>query len=156
MKKELPDIAGGMKWFLAIPLCFLLVYGMREYNWEVVLSNYQACDNIWTFYLVSFAGIYVSLYVAKLINKVKYLRSYFIFIGKHSFEIMAWHLLVVKLVDVCYARMIGETNVQIYGAFTNAYASTLWPVYLILGTLIPAACADFVHKARAQKYLAVN
>ena len=54
-------------------------------------------------------------------------------------------MLVVKLVDVCYAKIIGETNVQVYGVFTNAYASKLWFIYLILGTLIPATGAHFMY-----------
>lgn len=145
LRNAISDIKRCLKWYLALPLCVLLVYGMRNFNWVVELGRYQVCESLWIFCLVSFSGIYVSLYVAKLIGKVKYLSSYFRYIGTYSFEIMAWHLLVVKLVDVCYAKIIGETNVQVYGVFTNAYASKLWFMYLILGTLIPATGAHFMY-----------
>lgn len=114
---------------------------MERFGWNVSLAN-NTIGNPAVFYAGSFAGIYVCLSVAALLMKTGLLRKVMSFIGRYSFEIMAWHLLVVKVIDLGFAAITGEKNAAIYGAFTNAYASQLWWLYLSLGVGVPAVVAS--------------
>lgn len=133
------------KWYIALPIAIGLWLGMDKLGWRVTLSS-NSIGNPWVFYAVSFAGIYVCLSVASLLLKVKPLRRITAFVGRYSFDIMAWHLVVVKLIDVIYAAIISEHDMAVYGVFTNAYASQLWWVYLLFGVGIPAVAAHGVKR----------
>lgn len=78
------------------------------------------------------------------------LRNCFTLIGRHSFEIMACHFLTTKIVDLVYARVIGEKNKHIYGVFVCAYSKQLWIVYAIVGTLFVALFFRAIDRIKEQ------
>ena len=126
-----------MKFGIAVPLAIGFGYAVNKLHWWIDLAAEQIIGP-WQFYLISVVGIYLCMYAAKIIQKTYILSKYFILIGKYSFEIMACHFLTTKIVDIVYARMIGEINKEVYGKFVCAYPKECWPIYLLAGTLFIA------------------
>ena len=125
-----------MKWYLALPLAGLLFYSVAELGYRIELSQEKIVGPL-RFYMLSLGGIYVCLCLAKLILWIPGIKQYFAFIGKYSFDIMALHFLVIKLTDVVYAAVVGETDRMVFSKFVFAYPK-LVPLYLVLGTVLPA------------------
>ena len=61
--------------------------------------------NPFLFYPVSIVGIYFCLSLAKMFNKINFIRPFLCFIGENSFHIMALHLLSIKIVDIIYSKI---------------------------------------------------
>lgn len=133
------------KWYIALPLGIGLWFGMERFGWQVDLGMNRIGEPL-LFYGISIVGIYFCLGLASLIMKIGFARKGMALIGRYSFEIMAYHLLIVKLVDVIYAMLIGEENPAVYGVFTNAYAVQLWWVYLLLSIILPCMITWGVQK----------
>lgn len=131
------DLRIILKFWAAVPLAIGFWYAVNKLHWWVDLAAEQIIGP-WQFYVISVVGIYLCMYAAKVIQKTHILSKYFILIGKYSFEIMACHFLTTKIVDIIYAKMIGEINKEIYGKFVCAYSNELWPMYLLAGTLFIA------------------
>lgn len=66
------------------------------------------------------------------------------YFGKDLFDIMAGHFVALKLVDIIYALLIHELDVQVYGVFPVAYSRVLWPVYIVAGLCLPCVVAQIV------------
>ena len=131
------DLSRVLKWYVAIPVAFGLWYCVKYLGWHIELSNEEIIGPL-RFFITSFCGIYVCLYLAKLIKMIPIIRRYFQLIGTYSFEIMACHFLTTKLVDLIYAAIIGETDRLVYGTFVSAYSKECWVIYALFGTLAPA------------------
>lgn len=130
------DVGKWLKWYMGLAVGFGLYY-VTTLGWGIeVVRGYVLGP--FRFYLISFAGIYFCMTLAKYLRKVPYVRQYFAFIGKYSFEVMALHFVAIKLVDILYALCIGETDPNVYGVFVCAYSDELWPVYAVVGTVLPA------------------
>lgn len=139
------DLSSLLKWYVAIPVALGLWYCVKHLGWHVALSDEEIIGPL-RFFVVSFSGIYLCLYLAKLIQRIPFLRNYFRLIGMYSFEIMACHFLTTKLIDLIYAAIIGETDRLVYGAFVSAYSKECWLIYAIIGTLLPALVAHGVKR----------
>lgn len=85
------------------------------------------------------------LYISKVILKISYVNKFIEFLGKYSFEIMAGHFLVFKIIDVIYAHATSITDKQVYGKFPTAFPEKLWPIYVIFGAVIPALSVKFIY-----------
>ncbi len=126
-------------------LIFLVLFSAYKLGLSMTFANGSFSGSIRMYYTFSFAGIYLVLYLAKCIQKFYVFCKYFAFIGKYSFDIMALHFLVMKIIDVIYAFIIGETNSLQYGFFPCAYSQPMVLLYLALGTLIPALIRHGLH-----------
>lgn len=104
------------------------------------LSNEEIIGPL-RFFIITFCGIYVCLYLAKLIKITHFIRRYFQLMGTYSFEIMACHFLTTKLIDLIYTAIIGETDRLVYGTFVSASSKECWFIYALFGTLAPALVA---------------
>ncbi len=131
-----------LKWYFFIPAIFFLYLCVNKFNWNIELSINLISG--YKFYVISIVGIYCCLYLAKMLLNTKLLKKYFILIGKFSFEIMALHFLVFKLIDYVYALII-HTNANIYGVFPCAFNNNyiICTLYILLGTIIPATIIKF-------------
>ena len=127
-----------LHWIPGIAAGAVMIYGIKKWKWAIELSANQIVGSI-EFYVIAVLGIYFCLVVAKYLLNIPGARKAIALLGKHSFDIMAGHFLAFKLVDIVYARMIQETDVQVYGAFPVAYISILWPIYLAAGLILPTA-----------------
>lgn len=86
------------------------------------------------FYPITVCGIYSMCYLAKALSSLKYVSNVLAFIGKYSFDIMALHFLIFKLVDLV-AGLIIKAPATSFLVFPRAYPK-LWPIYLILSIVI--------------------
>ena len=89
------------------------------------------------FYLISILGIYLVLYISKLIYLSPIISNVFSFFGEHSFEIMASHFFVIKSIDLIVAKIYSIADSATYGVFPYAF-SNLWPIYLVCSLLLPS------------------
>lgn len=65
-----------------------------------------------SFYLVSFAGIYLCMCIAKMIMVSYRFRKIISFVGRCSYEIMVFHILAFKLIDLFYTKIISYYNIS--------------------------------------------
>lgn len=86
------------------------------------------------FYPITLTGIYFVCYLAKIISKNKYFQKAFAFIGKYSFDIMALHFLIFKVIDLVCGLILKDSPER-YAAFPRAY-SYLWPIYLLVSVVL--------------------
>lgn len=119
-----------LKWYMFIFSLIFLYLCASKFSISIELANNLTAG--YNFYLISIIGIYVCLYLSKIILKSKYIKKYFILIGNYSFEIMALHFLVFKIIDLIYGHIINDLN---YGIFPHAYNISF--IYIIFATLIP-------------------
>lgn len=105
--------------------------------------------NGWQYFFLAFLGIYCCLYLALLLEKTKKIGQFFALWGKHSFDIMALHFLVFKLIDGIYGRVF-HYPIEYYSAFPHSFGKLLWPVYVLLGTSLPALAAHVWEKKKKQ------
>ncbi len=144
IKTYCKDLNKILKWYVAV-FAFLFLRAVLKLGGRIELSIEQIIGPV-SFYAVSFAGIYFCMYLAKILLYIPVLRKYFSLIGEFSFEIMAFHFVAIKLVDIVYAMIIGQTDKTVYGVFVSAYSSECWPLYLLVGTLLPAILGLLIKK----------
>lgn len=109
-------------------ICFVLVY---------IASNHFFLDLVFQMvypymHIVAFLGIYVCLYVAKLLNKIKVLDKLFDTFGRASFWIMVVHFPLFKIFDWFYTVLFNNSNFEEYRVIPIAYQH-LVPLYLVMG-----------------------
>lgn len=130
------DIFKILKIYIFIPVCFILYYLAYYLGFYIDLSVNKIV-NVYLFYFISLIGIYFCLYTSKIIYNIRYIKSYFSLLGTYSFEVMAFHFLIFKIIDYIYAHITKINNPFIYGIFPYAFKN-LWWCYIILGVSVPA------------------
>ena len=153
----LNNYINDLKKYLNIVVGFIcmvvLIYLSFRTNFRINLTD-NITGNYLLFYFVSCVGIYFCLVVSYVFNKIKLVEKLFNFIGRYSFEIMAFHFLIIKIIDFIYSLpkiMNGTISSDIYGIFPYAYKN-LWPVYIILGTLVPALLFYLIDMIRKNNF----
>lgn len=139
IRTHLKDISVCLHWIPGCIALACLMMGMKYWGWKIVLADNEICGRM--FYPISLLGVYFCLTLAKYFQRIPFLNRLVAFCGRYSFDIMAGHFLAFKLVDIVYARMIGETDANVFGVFPVAYSRALWLVYIAVGLLLPAAAA---------------
>jgi fucose 4-O-acetylase-like acetyltransferase len=130
--------------FILSVVALLLVLKLYPNNW-IDLNN----NNLFTekmFFVVVVIGLYMSLSFTKIISKIKYLSSHIAWIGRYSFEIMAIHFLVFKIVDlICF-----KLNVSLIFKVNNFPISDpkLWFIYMIFGIYGSILVAYLINKMK--------
>jgi len=139
------------KWYLAILSLLLLVlcYKLRQE------TSFAAgiISNPVLFLVATFAGIYVNLFVAELINKTKRFASLIAYIGKNSFHIMALHFLSFKLINLLDVLMNKRALYNI--AMFPVSNGTLWPLYIIVGLGLPCLMI-YIYGLLRSKFIRTN
>lgn len=139
IKTHLPQYKRLLKWYAALPCALIL--GVLVNRWQLHIDiAVGRIGNGFQYFILAFLGIYCCMVLAALLEKAGKVQQIFILWGKHSFDIMALHFFIFKLMDVGYGRLL-HYPLEYYSAFPHAYGSILWPVYIILGTTIPALLA---------------
>ena len=90
------------------------------------------------FFPISLLGIYFVLSLADLVEKWRFLSRPLTFLGRASFDIMALHFTVFKLMDYAYARFFLRELPETLSSFPVSFRPQLGPFYVILGLLLPA------------------
>lgn len=128
-----------MKYLHWLPLTIvigMMFYGIFVWEWQIELARNMICGPL-AFYAISAMGIYVVLCTAKYISQIPLVNWIFASAGKYSFDIMAGHFLVLKLIDLMYAGYIGETDTMVFGAFPCAYSKECWILYGVFAFIMP-------------------
>lgn len=126
------DVLKLIKWPIALICGAAYIYlfaikGCRiDLSKELIISQYM-------FYPATLLGIYFVCFIAKMLAKFKPTTTTFSFIGKYSFDIMALHFLIFKIIDVLFG-LITKASPEVYSAFPCAYPK-LWPIYLAVSLL---------------------
>ena len=124
----------ALKWYY-IPVCAAaLIFVNQKLRIFVDLSTYSCGDGM--VYLTGAIGIWMVMCIAKYIEKAGFVSKVMAFIGSHSFDIMALHFMVIKLVDIAVNRIYPKYPEYLIN-FPAGYAWIAWPAYLILGLAIP-------------------
>ncbi len=142
------NIKNKINIFLFVISMITLIYIYFKIDFFVDLS-FNKITNLYLFYPISFAGIYICLYLSGLISKLKFANVFFDKIGNYSYEIMGMHFLIFKIIDFVFAKINGISESNIYGAFPYAF-SKLSLVYVILGTLVPVGLFMFFDNVRTK------
>lgn len=148
--KNLDKVLKFIPFVIVTAILGLLAY---KTSYRVNLTD-NITGNFILFYIVSILGTYFTLYLTKIVYNIKYVDNYFEMLGKYSFEIMAFHFLVFKIIDFLYSLkgiMNNTIPVTVYGQYPYAY-SFLWPVYIVLGATIPVLIFLFIDKVKENKF----
>ena len=89
------------------------------------------------YYPVTLLGIYHALCLGALIEKCRPAARTLAVIGRHSFDIMAIHFTVFKLLDYAYFRLVPGAAPENLAAFPVAFRYELGPAYILLGVAVP-------------------
>ncbi len=139
--------------YIAIVLFIVTIYLTYKANWFVSLVDQNV--NIIKFYILAIVGIYQCMYMAKLINdKLKFFSNFFEFIGTYSFEIMSFHFICFKIIDVIYSYIFNINNIALIESFPYSYKN-LWYIYIVFACLAPAIMTKFTKRLfrKLKKYL---
>lgn len=140
--------------FLSIA-CFVVVYIASKHYWlDLVFQSVYPYMHI-----VAFLGIYMCLYVAKVIRNIKFINNVFEILGRASFWIMFVHFPLFKVFDWVYTITYNNSDFEAYKVIPIAYRH-LVPVYLVLGlgvtTLVYLLFEVIKNKLQRRKKISVN
>lgn len=147
MKLYLPDFKRFLPWYGCLLSAFLLTQCNSRLHLFVDLASMHV-PGFW-FYPVSLLGIYFVLSLARLSEAYGPLARLLAFLGRQSFDIMAIHFTVFKLLDYIYARWFLHTLPAQLSAFPVSFRQELGPYYLLFGLFLPAGIGFFVDKGLA-------
>lgn len=144
MKLYLPDFKRFLPWYGCILSAFLLTQCNSRLHIFVDLAS-MSVPGLW-FYVVSVIGIYFVLSLACLMERLVPVSKVLAFLGRQSFDIMAVHFTVFKLLDYGYAAFVLGTVPENLSSFPVSFRQELGPVYLLAGLFIPAVIGWAVDK----------
>lgn len=129
-------IAGALMWVI-----------LRTSGGMVELSVNQIISVV-HFYPLTLAGIYVCLYLGKLIESSVIANSVS-YIGRKSFHLMAMHFAAFKLMDFLYCKLWKTADITQLNAFPSSH---FWPgiIYICAGVLIPTLVCYGIDSIRAK------
>jgi len=137
---------------LTIIFLIILIYVSKDY-----LMSFINAIVFEYMYITAVMGIYVCMYLAKIIAKVDWIKRCFILLGRESFFMMATHYFVLRVFDKWYSLQNEALGQEYYNTLPVSNDEFV-PIYLLLGILLPTivfVIYDFVvHKMRS--YFAVR
>lgn len=101
------------------------------------------------YYPVTLLGIYHALCLGNLIEKCRPAARTLAVIGRHSFDIMAIHFTVFKLLDYAYFRLVPGAVPENLSAFPVAFRYELGPAYILFGVAVPVLIGLLADRAEA-------
>lgn len=112
-------------------ICAILVYYISGKYWFDLAMQ-------WVYpymHIFAFFGIYMCLYVAKIIQKIPYVNKLFVTYGKASFWLMFIHLPLCRLFDWAYIQLKHKENFEelYYTISTVIFPEKFELIYLLLG-----------------------
>lgn len=144
LRKRNISIENHTRWYGAAAcagfFCYFLVFTKES----VELSVNVIPGGI-NFYLISAAGIYLCCFAAKCLERIPGAGRILPLAGRYSFDIMALHFLVFKIIDWIYVRLICGP-LEILGNFPYSFPE-LHVIYLVCGVVLPVLPAMGARKA---------
>ncbi|MBU3143468.1 acyltransferase family protein [Clostridium sp. CF012] len=122
-----------LNWIMAIMGVFVIVYFYR--NGLVISFAAGQIGNPIAFTLVTFAGIYINLYIGKILLKTNKLKCIFACLGRESFHIMVLQFLAMKLINLIAVLFYHK---ELYNIAKFPYSNiNLWILNTLAGLFIP-------------------
>ncbi|MCR4611519.1 MAG: acyltransferase [Lachnospiraceae bacterium] len=121
----------------AIGLVYVYWYSTRHWV-DLIFGSVQL-----QMYIPGLVGIFSSLVVAWLINKVPVVNKAFNFMGDNSLVIMIVHYPVIKIVDKIVCLNIGDPDKTLYDKIPMSFPE-IWPVYLVACIVVSVICVFIV------------
>lgn len=147
MKQYLHDWKRWLPWYGCLLSAFLLTQCNERLHIFIDLASMQVSG--FFFYPVSFLGIYFVLSLARLLERCAPLSRVLAFLGRQSFDIMAIHFTVFKLLDYLYAAWVLPAFPEQLSAFPVSFRQELGPFYLLFGLFLPAGIGFLVDRGLA-------
>lgn len=144
MRIYLPDFKKYMTWYGCV-ITAVILYLINNSLYIYIELASMSIPGLW-FFVISLIGIYFVLSLAVLIEKLPRLCRFLSFLGRYSFDIMAVHFAIFKLIDLAYVRLVLKAVPDNLAAFPISFTHELWVFYLLGGVLIPAACGFILDK----------
>ncbi|MEG2427734.1 MAG: acyltransferase family protein [Clostridium sp.] len=132
-----PEFKRYATWYGCIISAIVLYLINNRLHILIELAS-MSIPGLW-FYVISLIGIYFILSLTVIMEKIPPVSRLLCFLGRYSFEIMAIHFAVFKLIDLVYAKFWLHAIPENLAAIPISFTHELWVFYLIGGTLIPAA-----------------
>lgn len=126
LRNYVGNIEKYLNLILAIIFALILVPVSKIYWMDLVFGGVYP-----TMYVFAFCGIYVCLYVAKIINKRRFINMTLSYIGKNSMIIMIFHFPILRIVDKIILLRIGDPTGQLYDRLPVCF-NDLWYIYFII------------------------
>lgn len=136
MRIFLPDFKKYLTWYGCIITALALYLINTRLHIFIELASMNI-PGLW-FYIISIIGIYFVLSLSALAEKLRALAGLLSFLGRYSFEIMALHFAVFKIIDLLYAKLWLKAIPENLPAFPVSFTHELWLFYLLGGALLPA------------------
>lgn len=102
------------------------------------------------FYPISIIGIYFVLSLSDLSERIRPLAKVLAFLGRHSFDIMAIHFTLFKLIDFAYARFILKEIPETLSNFPVSFRYEMGPFYILIGLFLPALIGWYIDRIAAK------
>ena len=122
----------NFKYFI---LCMLILFYFKDK--AIIEISANKFEGPIMFYFISIVGIYVNLYIAKILNSRK--QKVLNYIGENSMYIMVFHFLAFKIVNymqiVIYKLPIERLS-EFPGLKYSSY-NNWWIIYTMIGVFIP-------------------
>lgn len=133
-------LSGGMLWFIAYRLHIVIDLAVRK----------TAGAATWLIFLIGI--IHISA-LARVLLRLPIAANIIARLGRRSFDIMALHFLVFKLMDLGYARILLrrhpsliDTITRSIGTFPVGFRPALAPWYIFGGLLFPALAGHLLDR----------
>ena len=147
IRQYLPSLKRWLPWYGCILSAILLHLCNSRLHIFVDLDS-MSVPGLW-FYAVSALGIYFVLSLARLAEALTPAAKLLAFLGRQSFDIMAVHFLVFKLLDYGYASLVLKELPDTLSSFPVSFRYELGPLYIAAGLLIPAGIGWLTDRAFA-------
>ncbi len=139
MHKYLGDWQEKMPWFFMIPLAVFIFYLFTRFIaagiWFDLASQY--IFGLW-YYVGGVLGIIFTILISKLLEIVSKPASRLMaLIGRYSFDIMALHIFVFKMLDMILRKLYYRDPGMDISAYPSALSQKWWILYLIVAVLLP-------------------
>lgn len=122
-------------WGLALFSAAFLIFAANTYGFiEVVKQKYI---NSWLFILASCAGIYMNIYLGKLIEEIAFLGKIIAYIGQSSLAILAMHFIAFKIVSGIYIIITNSPHYWLAKFPVITGSGGWWIAYTLAGVGIP-------------------
>ena len=127
-----------------IPMAlFLLVIGSLLWPCGLLSLSWQ---KVIPYSVTALFGIIMVFSISKLIIKIHYFNSFFVYIGDRTLGILTWHMLsfkVVSLLIIWYYSLQIEKLAE-FPVITEYAISGWWLLYLIAGVCLPLLVTSMI------------
>lgn len=128
-----------------IPSAIIIYLALLKLNSFIDLSA-DMIINPFAFIVLTFIGIYFCFSLAKFIATLRFkkVKNIFSLIGCNSLHIMALHFMIIKFIDIIYAKLFNITDINVIAKFP--YAFKIWYIYVPIAVIFSLLIALVIKK----------